>query len=534
MEAQAASTRLHYSRWSWLLAPAFAAIYPVLYMYAASIPEANPTDAAICGAVVVIAAIALAYVLRLAYPGAKRASFAAVVILAWCFSYSGYMRIGRIAIETVSKSPLNDYVLMSVWVAVLFILLSLLLSLGWSEYRVGRVYRFVKLACLFAVVIALFDAVRAYLGTTHVGGTPASIWANDHEVMPAAWTPTLPEKPRDIYYMVFDRYGNDAALRRFFNFDNSEFYNELEQRGFIVDRSAITSYPSTALAMACRLNMRFLRPQFGKTSDYFSAVEENEVGKLMRTSGYEYHYFGCFYAPLRKSSLAQWNLQVSLMPTEFAESLVNMTPLRPLIGRHYKHRFTLEKFTAVADLAKNPAATFAYAHFLVPHPPYAFARDGSEQSEVNRATKPEQELYIDQLVATNRMIIETIDSILASSTTKPIIILQADEGPYLMAGDESLSLEDQIAKRNGILNAFLIPDQTIRERLPQPLMPVNTFRFLFKEYFDAPVVLLPTQVFYWETPEPTGAPAPGSRIIDVTTQLSPDNDGSPAADAPDA
>src|SRR5262245_56369295 len=132
MDAITNANPWHYSRWSWLLAPALAAIYPVLYMYAASIPEANPADAAICGVVVVLAAIALAFMLRLVYPGAKLASCAAVVILIWCFAFSGYMRIGRMTIETVTKSAINDYVLMSVWVAVLLIALALLLRFRWG------------------------------------------------------------------------------------------------------------------------------------------------------------------------------------------------------------------------------------------------------------------------------------------------------------------------------------------------------------------------------------------------------------------
>ena len=132
-------------------------------------------------------------------------------------------------------------------------------------------------------------------------------------------------------------------------------------------------------------------------------------------------------------------MKISAMPSEFAESLVTMTPFRPLIGRQHKREFTLEKFAAVAELAKDPTLTFTYAHFLVPHPPYAFARDGSAQTEINRATRAEKDLYIDQLVATNRLILQTIDGILNSSAIKPIIVLQADEGPYLMAGDESLT-----------------------------------------------------------------------------------------------
>ncbi len=102
-----------------------------------------------------------------------------------------------------------------------------------------------------------------------------------------------------------------------------------------------------------------------------------------------------------------------------------------------------------------------------------------------------------------------------------LVVLQADEGPYLMAGDESLSPEKKMTKRLGILNAFFIPDEEIRRRLPKPLMPINTFRFLFKEYFGAPIDLLPDRVFFWETPEPTGAAAPGTRIIEVTHDVLP-------------
>src|SRR6185369_6146934 len=102
---------------------------------------------------------------------------------------------------------------------------------------------------------------------------------------------------------------------------------------------------------------------------------------------------------------------------------------------HHKRTLAFERFAQIAELATNPALTFAYAHFLIPHPPYAFARDGSAQTEVHRTTWTEQQLYVDQLIATNQLILKLIDDILSSSPVKPIIILSADEGPYLMPGD---------------------------------------------------------------------------------------------------
>jgi hypothetical protein len=507
-------------RFSWLYAPALAAIYPVLQLYASSVREADPGDAAICGVVAVIAAITLAYLLRFVCPDAKRAGFATVVIIVWCFTFNGFVRLGRMATEVASSSSssspsrLIDLVLTLFWLTLLFVALWFLFRVQWSEYRIGRVYRFVKLACLFAVIFAVYQAVRGHLQTADVDA-PASIWASDREALPDTWRPGPPKNPRDVYYLIFDRYGNGTALRNFLQFDNSEFYNGLEKRGFIVDRNATTSYPMTMPSMSSTLNMRYLSSLVGTIPDYARAVQSNEVGKLFIKAGYRYHYFGNQYEPLRHSSIAQWNMKISLLPSEFADSLVNMTPLRPLIGRHYKRALALERFAQIAELANDPALTFAYAHFLIPHPPYAFARDGSEQSEINRTTWTEQQLYVDQLIATNGLILKLIDDILSSSDVKPIIILSADEGPYLMAGDESLSRDEQIAKRTGILNAVLIPDAEVRQQLPSPLKPVNTFRFLFREYFAAPIALLPDRVFYWDKPTMSGVATPGSRIVDV-------------------
>jgi hypothetical protein len=504
-------------RTRWWLAPALAGIYPVISLYFESLDEAKLIHAIICGAVVSSTAVALAYLFRFIFSDTVRASLAAVAFLAWSFTFSGYMRAGRFTLVTLS--PLRDYLLMALWLVVLLIVLGVLYRLRWTRNRMARLNRFIKVACVFAIGFGLIQGVAGRAHSTRRVVESKSIWASDQEAMPSAWKPAATAPQRDVYYLLFDRYANADTLKRFFGFDDSEFYNELEKRGFVVDRKATTSYPMTAPSMASTLNMRYLGPQFGDVSDYFSSMDANEVGKLFIQAGYTYYYFGNEYDPLRRSSIAQWNMKISMLPWEFADSLVNMTPLRMLIGREYKRKFIADKFAKVADLAKNLKPTFTYAHFLVPHPPYAIARDGSALSEVDRATRPEQELYIEQLIATNRLILELIDDLQSASAVKPIIILHADEGPYLMDGDESLSREEQIAKREGILNAILIPDDAIRQKLTNPPKPVNTFRFLFKEYFGAPISLLPERAFYWETPAPTGAAAPGTQIIDVTRDL---------------
>src|SRR5215212_652610 len=304
-----------YLKFSWLFAPVLAAIYPVLRTYADSVREASPGDAAICGVIAALAAITLAYLLRLIYSDAKRAGFAAVVLIVWCFTFSGYLRFGRMATEVTSSSssatnsPVVDLILTLVWLMLLLVILWFLFKVEWSEYRIGRVYRFVKLACLFAVIFAVYQTARGHLQTADVA-VPASIWASDREAIPVSRSPIPTKNPRDVYFLIFDRYGNDAALRRFFQFDNSEFYNELEKRGFVLDRNATTCYPMTMPSMSSTLNMRYLSSTLQPISDYARAVQSNEVGKWFIQAGYQYHYFGNQYEPLRHSSIAQTNMKI--------------------------------------------------------------------------------------------------------------------------------------------------------------------------------------------------------------------------------
>src|SRR5690606_23437614 len=86
-------------------------------------------------------------------------------------------------------------------------------------------------------------------------------------------------------------------------------------------------------------------------------------------------------------------------------------------------------------------------------------------------------------------IADITNNILQNSDTPPIIIVQSDEGPeakvnymphHWQFGDAST---DDIKERAGILNAYYFPDHNYTE-LYQDITPVNTFRTIFRQYFD--------------------------------------------------
>jgi hypothetical protein len=76
------------------------------------------------------------------------------------------------------------------------------------------------------------------------------------------------------------------------------------------------------------------------------------------------------------------------------------------------------------------------------------------------------------------------------------VIVQADEGPLACRSVDCVGETAEYFKiRSGVLNAMYLPG--IEARLPERFTSVNTFRFVFREYFGADLPPLPDRVFTW-------------------------------------
>ena len=153
--------------------------------------------------------------------------------------------------------------------------------------------------------------------------------------------------------------------------------------------------------------------------------------------------------------------------------------------------------------------TFTLAHIQLPHPPYLFDRWGNpipaENREWDKSAWGEKTKYVEQLSYTNKKINETIDEILASSSTAPIIILQADHGtsPIAQTWMEDIRKvkKEQLDERIAIFNAYYLPDNG-SIMLYESITPVNTFRVIFNYYFDGNFTLLEDKSFFSNNQRP--------------------------------
>lgn len=322
----------------------------------------------------------------------------------------------------------------------------------------------------------------------------------------------------DVYYIILDAYARADTLESWFGYDNSEFLNALEERGFYIAEQSNSNYFGTAVSLASSLNMDYLQDldiELGRgiyPSNLREPIRHSAVRQRLEELGYATVAFPTDYYPTEMDN-ADYYLRPGLTPLErfhitgrlnaFEELLVRGTIAQAFLDlqilresevggfiqeqldepRQERREIILSTLNLLATAPEFNEPTFVFAHLQLPHGPYIFEQDGSlvsSEALENRAGShiaDNNQLYLDQLIYTSKLILETIDAIQTGSDSPPIIILQSDHGPE---PDMDWDRPDpaSLKARMGILNAYHVPDRC-RQQLYPTISPVNSFRVLF-------------------------------------------------------
>lgn len=304
----------------------------------------------------------------------------------------------------------------------------------------------------------------------------------------------------DIYYIVMDRYANDSIFKEKFKYDNSNFTDYLRNKGFYIAEESRCNFPGTILSLATSLNMEI--PHFlGDSMEFnpmtqmdesISLLQDYKVWRFLKSKGYRFAHFGTWASFNSKNEYADMNFNMSRF-TEFSRILVETTAIYPilLLLNYDKGSEQIERVIYLFDeLSKMPMhkePIYTFAHFLLPHNPFVFDKDGP-LTFIERRTRSKRGLdanYLDQVAYANKELKILIDKLLADSEVPPIIILQSDEGPKPGKEFEATDQLSDDSRRTHmrILNAFYLPNVD-NSSLYASISPVNNFRLVFNLYFN--------------------------------------------------
>jgi hypothetical protein len=480
------------------LHPLLLAVYAVLFLYAENLEEVLLVDAAApLTRSVVVAAVLLA-ALGLAFRDARRGALVASALIVAFFGY------GHVA-ELAAGLRIDERVQLAAWGLVVLVAIVGAARARGSLPRLTNGLNGVALVLvgLTLVTIVPFELERgARRSVVPAGAVDTGVGATDGGTT------------RDIWYLVFDRYGSAESIERRFGLTGNDLPGWLVERGFQVPADSRASYRATDFSLASTLNLRHLDeltetvgPASSDRTPARELLREHEVGRFLKERGYRYYHVGSWFGPTASNPIADETLTLGAA-SEF-ETVLHDTTILPALdrvrgieeaeldhrGRHAQG--ALFQFRQLHRLTSAPGPKFVFAHVLLPHDPYVFRADGSIIGEDEARSTEEDVLFAGHLAFVNARIRELVAELLAGpDATDPIVVIQGDEGPIACRNtDCPTDTPDYYGIRFPILNALFLPG--VEEPLPATFTSVNTFRTVFREYFGADLPPLPDRSYTW-------------------------------------
>ena len=345
---------------------------------------------------------------------------------------------------------------------------------------------------------------------------------------------TAPDHPRDVYYIIFDRYADEVTLRDRYHFDNTPFLESLRDRGFDVVTDAVANYPKTAHSLASSLNMDFLDPLVARegqsSADWqpiYDSLQDFRVARALESIGYTYDHIGSWWSPTHDDPTADRNYIYGR--GEFSQTLIGTTIWPVMSGAVgieddadldlTQYRRVAFQFDAIEEISRDPSPTFTFAHFTLPHPPYVYDEEGNYVPGAPFRAGPD-DAYLRQLEYTNGRIQQMVDGLLAGpDEDDPIVVIQSDEGPHpvrLEVDEDGYewpdATDDELGGKFRILDALYLPGEGADAELGS-FTPVNSFQIVFDRYFGADLPLLPDRSWVFQD---TAHPY---RLTEITDRL---------------
>lgn len=475
-----------------LLHPYLFASYPVLFMFAHNIKSLRISDLFLPLIVVLISTFLIFQFSNIFIKNKIRSSLITSLFVFIVLSYGHVF-------DFLRTTPIDYYLKgkqTPVFITALLIIILFSLFILKRTSDLIRTNSILNRIGLILLVFVLYQYISFYL--------PYFLKNTKRNYLNYKNTASLKQKP-DIYYFIFDRYARDDTLQNEYDFDNSEMTDFLKKSGFYIAQKSWANYTQSQLSITSSLNMQYIQDlisSYDENSTYvnplINLIEDHEVWRFLKSRGYLFYHAGSWWGLTAYNHFADVNINLPSLP-EFTEIVYSKTIFHPITiklnipifnSRLTRWKRPLYKFNEIAKIPDKKEPTFTFAHFLLTHEPFLFDSSGNFLSQEEIDSKEFKENYREQLIFANKKIKELISTIISKSgNNKPLIIIQADEGPYPDTYkkdrenfDWSKADSEDIRTKMAILNAYYFPDGA-ENIIPEYVTPVNSFRYVFNNYF---------------------------------------------------
>jgi hypothetical protein len=284
----------------------------------------------------------------------------------------------------------------------------------------------------------------------------------------------------------------------------------------VIPRVVRSNYMHTTLSLPSLLNAAHLTeltnemgPATSDPSIPNYLTEHNRTVRFLRARGYRFIFFPSqWWLSTRHNREAdvefrQWPQPSAreLSHTELRRKVREISlldDLQPDLSDDLDHvRRTLDGLRKVPRMGEGKPA-FAFAHIMKPHHPFVFdARCHVRQHHPARRGRGDSG-YPVQLRCLNPLVLQLVDTLLASSAIPPIILIQGDHGTKTLGATSARSAArispSAARERFGAFGAYYLPDGGALE-FGDTVTVVNVLGNVLRYYFGADLPRQPDDLY---------------------------------------
>ena len=465
-------------------------LYPCLFQYAGNIPEARLQDALMFFGIF----LAIGAVVYLIVLGITRRAGAAGLL-----SSLGMLVFTNIGLVTKTLQNHLSWFRARYLLAVLLVLGILLLALIQKKrWRCGVPCLLLVLAfgamSIASVGMAAPKLIQMYQENRDRSQRQAEVM--ETEGVGIGEQKKLP----NVYYYLYDEFAGPECLSYFYEFDHSDFYRQLEQRGFSCSQNSYNVEATVTVQLIPDLfHLDYGVPAYFESGD--GAVPR--LYQIFLDMGYQINLINhmdfldtdetrVLTVDQHADSIGTYLYRNSLLPgiPYLSGWIENM----PQLQTEMSYSDMLQEALGLMDTSWKYAkdgATLTIGYVQCPHTYFLYDADGNPIPSEHGNDWEDPQYYLGYLQYASNRILAAVDEIQAHDPTA-IIILQSDHGARTLY-HESLhgladgSRRDDVHHQQNVLNCVYLPGETVEI---QGKSGINTLRTVLDQAFhmDFPMV----------------------------------------------
>lgn len=327
--------------------PVLFAINTVLVLYLANYFSTTIKDVLVVLLIVLVCTLLIWLILFVLIKELQKSAIILFIMLAVFCSFQNIVNLFR----DVSTLFIDQLVASRFWSSnngqwvvgfFLFVTLMVVIYLVTKSKMISsNLVFYMNLVSIILLMLSLIQGITMVRKVKSTGGQNLSgfsqYWQGELNTDGSTFKGMVNQSP-DIYYIILDGFARSDTLQNLYGYDNSDFLQGLEDRGFYIAAQSYSNYSQTRLSLASSMNLRYLDGLVAYSGENKSIplpaqqiIQNSLVEQRFRKMGYE---MISFKSDIGFTSFTDWDLYYA--PEQkingFALTYINSTLLSVILN----------------------------------------------------------------------------------------------------------------------------------------------------------------------------------------------------------